>query len=316
MSVDLLSLLILVAYTAIGAWRGALASALGIFTLMAAYGLSLLVGAKLGDAAAVRLAVAPLLGTVLVGAIAFAAAMVVLGIASRMLLAHERRGLGDEPLSALERLGGALLGGLRGAVVVLLVGWLTAWVDGVATAVPESMLPRLGASHVGQLAERAVEAGAGAALDQQSPGGRMTVQLLAHPGESIEGLKGALANGRLEALRDDSAFWEALEGGDLQAALARGSFRSLPYDPELRHDFARMGLVARSAADSPPAFEQAIVDATRRVAPRLAGIRSDPQFQSLLQDPKVLDALQRGDRWVLLSDPRFQLLAVRLGSGG
>jgi hypothetical protein len=316
MSVDLLSLLILVAYMAIGAWRGALASALGIFTLIAAYGVSLLAGAKLGDAAAARLAVAPLLGTVLVGAIAFTAAMVVLGIASRMLLAHERRGLGDEPLSALERLGGALLGGLRGAVVVLLVGWLTAWVDGVATAVPESMLPRLGPSHVGQLAERAVEAGAGAALDQQSPGGRMTVQLLAHPGESIEGLKGALANGRLEALRDDSAFWEALEGGDLPAALARGSFRSLPYDPELRHDFARMGLVARSAADSPPAFEQAIVDATRRVAPRLAGIRSDPQFQSLLQDPKVVDALQRGDRWALLSDPRFQLLAVRLGSGG
>ncbi|HTF36518.1 MAG TPA: CvpA family protein [Myxococcota bacterium] len=316
MSVDLLSLLILVAYIAIGAWRGALASALGIFTLIAAYGLSLLAGAKLGDAAAARLSVAPLLGTVLVGAIAFTAAMVVLGIASRMLLAHERRGLGDEPLSALERLGGALLGGLRGAVVVLLVGWLTAWVDGVATAVPESMLPRLGPSHVGQLAERAVEAGAGAALDQQSPGGRITVQLLAHPGESIEGLKGALANGRLEALRDDSAFWEALEGGDLQAALARGSFRSLPYDPELRHDFAQMGLVARSAADSPPAFEQAIVDATRQVAPRLAGIRSDPQFQSLLQDPKVLDALQRGDRWALLSDPRFQLLAVRLGSGG
>jgi hypothetical protein len=316
MSVDLLSLLILVAYMALGAWRGAIASALGIFTLIAAYGASLLAGAKLGDAAAARLAVAPLLGTVLVGAIAFIAAMVLLGIASRRLLAHERRGLGDEPLSALERLGGALLGGLRGAVVVLLVGWLTAWVDGVATAVPESMLPRLGPSHVGQLAERAVEAGADAALDQQSPGGRMTVQLLAHPGESIEGLKGALANGRLEALRDDSAFWEALEGGDLQAALARGSFRSLPYDPELRHDFAQMGLVARSAADSPPAFEQAIVDATRQVAPRIAGIRSDPQFQSLLQDPTVLSALQHGDRWALLSDPRFQLLAVRLGSGG
>lgn len=312
---DLLSLLILAAYMAIGAWRGALASALGIFTLVAAYGASVLAGAKLGDAAAARLAVAPLLGMVLVGAIAFIAAMVMLGIASRMLLAHDRRGLGDEPLSTLERLGGALLGGLRGTVVVLLVGWLTAWVDGVATAVPESMLPRLGPSHVGQLAERAVEAGAGAVVDQESPAGRMTVQLLAHPGESIEGLKGVLANGRLEALRDDSAFWEALGGGDLDAALARGSFRSLPYDPELRHDFARMGLVASSAADSPPAFEQAIVDAARRVAPRIAGIRSDPQFQSLLQDPKVLDALQRGDRWALLSDPRFQLLAARLGSG-
>ncbi len=312
---DLLSLLILALFMAIGALRGALASALGIFTLVAAYGASVLAGAKLGDAVAARLGVAPFLGTVLAGVIAFIAVMAVLGIASRRLLAHDRRRLGDEPLSALERMGGALLGGLRGSVVVLLVGWLSAWVDAVATAVPESQLPRFGPSHVGQLAERAVEAGAGAVVDQQSPAGRMTVQLLAHPGESIEGLKGILANERLEALRNDSAFWEALGSGNLDAAFARGSFRSLPYDPGLRHDLARMGLVSANAADSPPIFAQALEEAARRVAPRIAGIRSDPQFQSLLQDPGVVSALQRGDRWALLSDPRFQLLAARLSSG-
>ena len=316
MSVDLLALLLLLAYTAIRAWRGARASALGIFRLVAAYGASLLAGAKLGDLAAARLDIAPLLGAIIVGTVAFAATLGVLGIASRILLAYERRSLGDEPLSALERLGGALLGGLRGAVVVLLVGWLTAWVDGVATAVPESMLPHPGPSRVGELAERAVEAGAGALLDQQSPGGRMTVQLLAHPAESIEGLNAVLANGRLEALRDDTQFWQALGAGDVDSALARGSFRSLPYDAELRHDFARVGLVAPSAAESPAAFEQAIVEATRQLAPRIAGLRSDPQFQSLLQDPQVREALQRGDRWALLRDPRFQLLAARLGSGG
>jgi len=315
MSVDLVALLILAVYMAIGAWRGALASALGMFTLVAAYGASVPAGAKLGDVAATRLGVAPLLGSVLVGVAAFGATLLLLGIVSRVLLSHDRRALGDEPLSPLERLGGALLGALRGAVVVLLIGWLTAWVDGVAGAVPESRLPRLGPSHVGGLAERAVEAGAGAVLDQGSPGGRVTVQLLAHPGESIEGLKDALSNGRLQTLRDDAAFWDALSGGDVDAALARGSFRSLPYDRELRHDFAQIGLVAPSAAESPPLFEQAIVGAARQIAPRIAQLRSDPQFQSLLQDPKVREALQQGDRWALLSDPRFQLLATRLGSG-
>ncbi|HBZ69099.1 MAG TPA: hypothetical protein DEP35_04870 [Deltaproteobacteria bacterium] len=316
MSVDLLSLLLLLAYTAIGAWRGALASALGIFRLVAAYGASLLAGAELGDAAAASLDVAPLLGAIIVGTVAFVATLGVLGIASRVLLAYDRRNLGAEPLSALERVGGALLGGLRGAVVVLLVGWLTAWVDDVATALPESMLPHPGPSRVGELAERAVEAGAGALLDQQSPGGRMTVQLLAHPAESIEGLKAVLANGRLEALRDDTQFWQALAAGDVDSALARGSFRSLPYDAELRHDFARVGLVAPSAAESPAAFEQAMIETTRQLAPRIAGLQSDPQFQSLVQDAHVRDALQKGDRWALLRDPRFQLLATRLGSGG
>jgi len=316
MSVDLLALLILAGYVAVGAWRGALASALGIFTLIAAYGASVLAGAKLGDPVAGRLGVAPLFGTVVAGVMGFVTTLLLLSIASRMLLAHDRRALGDEPLSLLERLGGGLLGGLRGSVVVLLVGWLAAWVDGVAAAAPQSMLPPLGPSHVGQLAERAVEAGANAVLDPQSPGDRMTVQLLAHPGESIEGLEGVLANGRLEALRDDSAFWEALAGGDVDAALARGSFRSLPYDPKLRQDFARIGLVAPGAADSPIAFEQALVEATRKIAPRIAGIRSDPQFQSLLQDPTVVRALQQGNRWALLADPRFQQLAARLGSGG
>ena len=316
MSVDLLCLLILAAYMALGAWRGALAGFLGIFTLIAAYGASVLAGAKLGDAAAARFAVAPFLGTILAGALGFGATMLILGFASWRLLAHERKVTGDLPLSARARLGGALLGGLRGAVVVLLVGWLAAWVDDVAAAVPESMLPRLGPSHIGQLSQRAVEAGAGAMLDLESPGDRVTVQLLAHPGESIEGLKAVLSNARLGALRDDSEFWDALSSGDLDAALARGSFRSLPYDPELRHEFAQMGLVSTNAAESPPAFERALVEATRKVAPRIAGIRSDPQFQGLLQDPKVLSALQRGDRWSLLTDPRFQLLATRLGSGG
>jgi hypothetical protein len=314
MFVDLLSLLILAVYMAIGAWRGTLASAFGVFTLIAAYGASVLASAKLGDLAATRLGVAPLLGTIVVGVVAFGATMLALGIVSRVLLSRDRRALGEE-LSFLDRLGGALLGGLRGAVLVLLVGWLTAWVDGVAGAVPESQLPRLGPSHVGALADRAVEAGAGAVLDQSSPGGRVTVQLLAHPGESIEGLKDVLSNGRLESLRDDAAFWDALASGNVDAALARGSFRSLPYDRELRHDFARIGLVAPSAADSPPLFERAIVGAARQIAPRIAGIRSDPEFQSLLQDPKVRDALQQGDRWTLLSDPRLQLLATRLGSG-
>jgi hypothetical protein len=315
MSVDLLSLLILAVYMAIGAWRGALASALGMFTLVAAYGASVLAGAELGDVTAARLGVAPLLGSVLAAVVAFGATLLVLGIASRLLLSHDRWALGDEPLSPLERFGGALLGALRGAVVVLLVGWLAAWVDGVASAAPESMLPRLGPSFAARLAEGVVEMGASAALDQGSPGGRVTVQLLAHPGDSIGGLKDVLSNGRLQSLRDDAAFWDALSGGDVDAALARGSFRSLPYDRELRHDFARMGLVPPSAAESPPLFEQAIVGAARQIAPRIAGIRSDPQFQSLLQDPKVREALQHGDRWALLRDPRLQLLATRLGSG-
>ena len=118
---DLLALLILAVYMAMGAWRGALASALGIFTLVSAYGASVLAGAKLGDWSAAQLGIAPFLGSVLVGVVAFSVTMLVLGILSRILLSHDRRALGDEPLSPLERLGGALLGGLRGAVVVLLL---------------------------------------------------------------------------------------------------------------------------------------------------------------------------------------------------
>jgi hypothetical protein len=315
MPVDLLSLAILAAYVGIGARRGALAGALRIFALVAAYGASLLAGAALGDAAAAQLAVAPFLGAILVGTIAFLVTMFILGLLSRRLLAHDRSGSGEESLSTLERLGGALIGGLRGAAVVLLLGWFAIWVDGVAAALPTPVLPRLGPSYGGQMAQRAVEAGAGLVVDRSSLGGRVTVQLLAHPGDAVQGLKGTLVNGRWEALRDDAAFWEAFGNGDLDSALARGSFRSLPYDPELRQDFAGMGLVSQGAGENPQTFEREIVEIARQVAPRLAGLRSDPQFQSLAQDPKVRSALERGDRWALFTDPRVQLLAKRLGSG-
>ncbi len=317
MTLDAISLLVLAAFVALGVRRGALASALGVVTLVVAYAASVAGMSPLGGALGAILGLPPLLAAPLAGTLVFAVALVLLGGVSRSIVARQRRARGDAPRSALDVLGGGLVGGLRGAFVVLLLGWLGAWTEALREAAPtsgQSTLQGVSGSRVTRLAEDVVEVGAGAVMGRDTPQGRVAVQLLAHPAVTLSAMRGALASPSLATLRDDADFWDALERGDVTGALARGSFRSLAYDPMLRADFARLGLVPAAAASDPQEFAVATVDVVRAIAPRIAGLRSDPELQRLLADPEVKAALEHGDRWALLGNPGFQKLAARLAA--
>ena len=319
MALDVLSLVVLAAFVALGVWRGALASTLGIVTLVVAYAASIAAMSPLGRILGAALGLPPLLAAPVAGTLTFALVLAVLGGVARSLVKRQRRARGDAPRSPLDVLGGALVGGLRGAFVVLLLGWLGAWTEALREAAPASgqaTLPSVEGSRVTRLAEEAVDVGAGALMGRSTPPGRVAVQLLAHPAVALSALRGALASPALATLRDDAEFWDALERGDLAGALARGSFRSLPYDRALREDFARFGLVPAPAAESPQEFALATASVVRAIAPRIAGLRSDPELQQLLADPEVKAALQRGDRWALLGHPGFRKLAARLAAQG
>jgi uncharacterized membrane protein required for colicin V production len=317
MTLDVLALVVLAAFVALGAWRGALASTLGVVTLVVAYAASIAAMSPLGRTLAATLGLPPLLAAPVAGTLVFALVLALLGGVARSLVARQRRARGVAPRSTLDSFGGGLVGGLRGAFVVLLLGWLGAWTEALREAAPDSghvTLPSVEGSRVTRLAEEAVEVGAGAVVGRGTPQSRVAVQLLAHPAVTLSALRGALASPALATLRDDAEFWDALERGDVAGALARGSFRSLPYDPTLREDFARLGLVPAAAAGSPQEFALATVDVVRAIAPRIAGLRSDPELQGLLADPEVQAALKRGDRWALLGHPGFQKLAARLAA--
>ena len=62
-------------------------------------------------------------------------------------------------------------------------------------------------------------------------------------------------------LQRDGDFWRAVEGGDIESALARPSARALIDDARLRRELASLGLVERAAAEHPIAFERALAEA-------------------------------------------------------
>jgi len=316
MGPDLLAARLLAVFAAVGFFRGALASALAIATLVLGYAAAAGLGPALGGPLAAAVGAPPLLGLPLGGAAAFAATALLVAAAGAVLRRRERARRGEGPRSPGDRALGAGLGALRGAFVVLLLGWLGLWLEAASTlraAGGEAPVATVGGSHVGALAQRAVEGGAEALLGGTGEG-RVAARVLARPAESLDGLRGVLESPRFEALRVDEAFWSALEAGDVDAALARGSFRLLAHDAGLRRDLAALGLVDDAAAADPAAVERELGAVVAQIAPRLAGLREDPELRALLEDPDVQAALERGDAWRLLGHAGFQRLVTRLAA--
>jgi hypothetical protein len=132
------------------------------------------------------------------------------------------------------------------------------------------------------------------------------VALVARPAATLESFRALLAHPRMEALQRDRLFWSRFEAGDVEGALALPSARALVADAGLRRRLASLGLVESATAEHPVAFERALADALGEASVRIARLRSDPEVRALLEDPAVLERVERRDAIGLLTDPRLQ----------
>ena len=291
------------------AWGGARAgpgvAALRLVGLPLAYAGALGAGYAFGPALARELG-----GSTLVAALAASTAGL-LGVQGFMLLlTRAARERADPPSGASQALG-ALLGGLRGALYALPILWLGGLAEGARTSGLRPGLPDLSSASLPQLATRAIGAGAGAVVDARAPGGRMAVQLAAHPGEALTALQGVVADPRSGELQRDTGFWREVERGAVTTALAQPAARALVNDRAFRARLATIGAVSPEAGRQARVFEVELAAALAEVGPRLSAIRSDPAFAELRDDPALQASLQSGNTLALLRDPRFQALVSR-----
>jgi membrane protein required for colicin V production len=308
-AVDLVLFAVLLVFGLLGAYRGALESGVRLLSWIAAYALAVLAATYLGSALAGALGLAPLAGIPLAGTLAFLATQVVFGVAIAML---RRRREGSEP-SGADRALGATFGVARGAVAVVLLGWLALLADtlrseGVAAPVP---LPDASGSRVARWSGVVVEAATVEVLGPGEPGARAAAALVARPRESLEALRGVLEHPRFLALQRDSHFWVHVAEGEVEAALARPAARALAADPELRRELAALGLVTPAAADHAIAFERELEGVLRAAGEGIAALRRDPSFEALLRDPEVAALVERRDALGLLAHPGLQSLLRR-----
>jgi uncharacterized membrane protein required for colicin V production len=306
---DLLALLILGVFVGMGMLRGGLASGLAVASLGVAYGAALLAAPRLGPDVAAYLDVAELLGMALAGMGAFLLAFLGMGVVSR-LLTRAARGRG-EARSARDRFLGGIFGGLRGALVVLLLCYLALWVEALRATGTAPDLPELGGSTAARMTGDLVEAGLGAAMADSGSSGRVMARMAAHPDTALADLQALVESPAFEDLRSDAAFWTYVENGSVDAAMNRSSFLRIARDDAMRTRLGELGVVEDEVAADYGAFRSAAGDVLRQVGPRIRRIKSDPALQKLVEDPEVQALLESGNTLALVTHAEFRKVVAR-----
>ena len=304
--------LVLAVCVAAGAWRGGLATGLGIATLVLAYAASALLGSALAPAVAARLGLGSFAASVVASSLVFVVAYAVLAIAARF--ARRLGPRANAGRSPRDRFLGASFGALRGALLAFMLVYLALWVDALRATGAAAMLPAIGDSVAADVTSGLVETALARALDTTEPGARFVARFAARPQIAAADLQAVLDDASVAALRSDADFWGDVGDGNLDLALRRHSFQSLARDAQLRKKFAELGLVADEAAFDAEVFRQSIAQVLEEIGPRLRDLRSDPAVQELLADPAVVARIQSGDTLGLLADPRFRALVSRLSA--
>lgn len=313
--VDLLALLLLVAFGALGAWRGALESGFRLLALVAGYAIAAHTAVTAGGRFAEALGVAPWIGAPLAATAAFLASQVLFGIGAVGIRSAERRRLGESARSGADRALGAVLGFFRGSAVVLLIGWLLLFVDALRVAGVTAAAPDLSRAALPRVSGRVAEGTARAVLGDERPSARIVTAMAGRPAETAERLRAVLEHPRLQDLQQDTLFWSDVESGDVDRALARPTLRRLAADTALRRELAGLGVIGPDAAEEPDRFRAELAATLQQVAPRLRRLRRDPETQRLLRDPQVQRLLQEGDAQALLAHEDFRALVTRVLEG-
>jgi len=302
---DLIAIAILVIFITWGASKGALWTALRLGVLLGAYAAGIFGAHLFSPFVTERYPELELLALPLGGSIAFLLALCVLGISAALISKRADLNRPQESRTKSDRLGGALVGGIRGGLIVLLIGILGNYLDQAQHAGLVSELPSLEHSFVamgsGTLAERGLEQ----VLDKKDPASRLTAQLAVHPAETAEKIQTIMEHPRVVRLREDATFWSRARNGDIRGAMNQLAFRRLAYDSEFRNQLADLKLIDAQTAEDPELFKEKIAETYTQVAPRIEALKKDPAVQKLMHDEEILELARKGSITELLTHPDF-----------
>lgn len=317
MILDLIALAILGIFVGIGALRGGVASAMGLLTLVASYAVAVWAAQSLGGSLSEKTGLSPLLGPVLAGTLGFLCTAIVLGLVGSWVRRWVASLRGDLPMSAASRWMGGFLGSIRGAFVVVLITFLVIWLDAARqSGAVEGLdsVPDIRISSAAKVTQKLVETTVIAAMGADDASSEVVARLASRPGPALKSLQAILADQRIEALQRDSFFWTLIENGAYQRAMNRRSFQAISRSPELRAQFADVGVVDAEAVGDRQAFERRFGEVLAEVGPRLKGLANDPDLQRLAQDPEVASMLESGDTIGLFRHEGIQSLVAKVSN--
>ena len=312
MWLDLLALCVLGAFVVLGVVRGGFATGMGLLALAVGYAAAVLGAGPLAPSIAHALGQPDLIALPLAGTVMFVA-----GFAGVSLLAFWLRrafGFGEGERSLRDRFLGAVFGGVRGTLIVVMIAYLALWLDALRVTGGEAPLPPVEESTTARATSQLVEAGVEVALQDSGAAGRMAAKVAARPAHALEEWQGVLESPSVGGLREDPVFWSQVEHDNVDAALNRASALRLLNDAPLRAQLADLGVASEASIRDAAAFRDELAAVLREVGPRVRGLRNDPAMQELVNDPEVVAMLQSGETLSLLSHPRFRALVERVSA--
>lgn len=317
MALDWIFAAILLLMLALGAWRGAVASLVGLTSLVAGYVGAIWAASHLAGVVAESLVVPPLVAPAVAGTLGFAVAWLVTGALGDLAIAWDAHRVEDDGRGPVDRGLGGVVGLLRGGLVVVLLAVLASWLDAARDlGVVEGLevVPDATASTAVAASGELVESVVSTALAEAGPAGQMAARITARPGETLASAQALLEDPRLTQLFEDRLLWTLITNGSVDYAMNRASIRTIVDDAAMRDRFVALGLVEPEAGADRDAFRGALSGVLAEVAPKVHRLQHDPELNELARDPEIVALVESGDMMALIAHPAIRKLVERVSS--
>ena len=315
---DLLFAAVFLGIIALGAWRGAVVTGVGLASLVGGYAGGIGAAMRFAGPVERHLDVSPLVAPAVAGTLGFVAAWLLVSSIGDIAVAWDRGRVEGVGRGGFDRTLGGVLGMGRGALVVVLLALLVTWLDAardLGAAPGMAALPQSEGSAVAGATGNLVEGAVASALSDAGPAGEVAARIAARPGRALGSVQNILADERLNELFADKLFWTLIMNDSIDYAMNRQAVRSMVHDPELRGRFADLGLVDEAAREDAGVFRDALAAVLTDVAPRVHQLHTDPEIEALASDPEIIALVESGDTLALISHPRLKKLVARVSQG-
>ena len=317
MVLDLIFGLVLLGMFAMGAWRGAVVSGSGLFSMVCGYAGGLYAATSGGAWVAHRLVVSPLVAPAIAGTVGFVVVWLLVSSIADVAVAWDRERVELGGRNVLDRGLGGFFGLVRGGLIVVLLAVLASWLDAARDIGAVSGLAAMPDAETSVLAEAAggiVETAVASALSDAGPAGEVAARLTARPGRALGSVQAILEDDRLNGLFEDRLFWTLISNNSIDYAMNRNAIRSIVNDPEMRGRFADLGLVEESARDDVDQFRETMAGVLAEVGPKIQRLQNDPEIRDLANDPEIVALVEGGNTFALMNHPRIRSIVSRISN--
>jgi len=307
---------VVIGFMVFSGWRkGALLSALSIGGLIIAYVSAYTFNESFGASIAEQYELPILIARPIAGFVIFMVVTTAFKVLSWIVekWLKERRKEDDNAMLA-DQIGGAVLGGVWGAGVVLIfVGGMIflKGMTGVGPNVEETLVAAPAKKMVTAVTYQMAEAATG-----NEALARTIAAATTRPQEIRDTIQQVTNDPRLKMLVQNPELRSALASGDFSALQGNAELLSMATDPEFLQGAQGLGLIEGMDANADPqAMTEQLAQNLGSMAKVMEQVSNDPQMQETLSDPEVAARLRSGDLSAILSDPKLsQLMQTLAGS--